>query len=287
MKNRHCVILQGLPGSGKSTWARQQIDTYPGRYKRISKDDLRSMLDNGKWSKANEKFILCVRDSLILSALNEGYHPIVDDTNLHPKHIETIKELVKGIAIIEIQDFTHVSLEECIERDRKRPNYVGEQVIRHMHRDFLQTTPIPPIYNSALPNALIVDMDGTLALFDRKAASAYSRDFTKDDLNRAVYTLLHRYANDTTIFILSGRQEKDREATTQWLKTNIVPYDYLYMRQTDDKRSDYIVKQELYNQYIKDRCNIIAVIDDRLQVCRLWHELGLPLFRVGDPDADY
>lgn len=281
------TILRGLPGSGKSTWAKQQVDANPGKYKIISKDNMRAMFDNSKYSKGNENFVLKARDALILLALQEGYHVLVDDTNLHPKHIETIKELVKGLAVVEIQDFTHVSLEECIERDRKRPNYVGEQVIRRMHRDFLQPTPIAPIYNSALPNALIVDMDGTLALFDRKAVSAYSRDFTKDDLNRAVYTLLHRYANDTTIFILSGRQEKDREATTQWLKTNNVPYDYLYMRQTDDKRSDYIVKQELYNKYIKDQCNIIAAIDDRLSVCRLWHELGLPLFRVGDPDADY
>lgn len=284
---KRVIVLKGLPSSGKSTWAKQQVDANPGKYKIISKDNMRAMFDNGKFSKGNENFVLKARDALILLALQEGYCPLIDDTNLHPKHIETIKELVKGIAIIEIQDFTHVSLEECIERDRKRPNYVGEQVIRRMYRDFLQTTPISPIYNSALPNALIVDMDGTLALFDRKAVSAYSRDFTKDDLNRAVYTLLHRYTNDTTIFILSGRQEKDREATTQWLKTNIVPYDYLYMRQTDDKRSDYIVKQELYNQHIKGLCNVIAVIDDRLQVCRLWHELGLPLFRVGDPDADY
>lgn len=281
------IVTKGLPCAGKSTWAKQQVDANPGKYKIISKDNMRAMFDNSKYSKGNENFVLKARDALILLALQEGYHVLVDDTNLHPKHIETIKELVKGLAVVEIQDFTHVSLEECIERDRKRPNYVGEQVIRRMHRDFLQPTPIAPIYNSALPNALIVDMDGTLALFDRKAVSAYSRDFTKDDLNRAVYTLLHRYANDTTIFILSGRQEKDREATTQWLKTNNVPYDYLYMRQTDDKRSDYIVKQELYNKYIKDQCNIIAAIDDRLSVCRLWHELGLPLFRVGDPDADY
>lgn len=28
-------------------------------------------------------------------------------------------------------------------------------------------------------------------------------------------------------------------------------------------------------------------LDDRLRVCRMWHSLGLPVFRVGDPDADF
>lgn len=279
------IVMRGLPASGKSTWCKDQIDKNPGKYKRISKDDLRAMLDNSRWSKANEKFILKTRDALIFLALQEGYHVLVDDTNLHSKHIETIKELVKGLAVVEIKDFTHVSLEECIERDRKRPNYVGEQVIRRMYRDFLQTTPIPPIYNYKLPNALLCDIDGTLALFDRKAVSAYSRDFTKDTLNRAVSILLHR-AN-MTVILLTGRQEKDREQTELWLKMHDVPYEHLYMRQTDDKRSDYIVKRELYDNHIKDNYNILMVFDDRLQVCRLWYELGLPLFRVGDPDADF
>ena len=279
------TLTRGLPASGKSTWCKEQIDKNPGKHKRVSKDDLRLMMDNSRWSKANEKFILQTRDALILLALQEGYHVLVDDTNLYNKHIETIKELVKGIAIVEIQDFTHVSLEECIARDKKRPNYVGEQVIRRMHRDFLQTPPIPPIYDHKLPNALLCDIDGTLALFDRKAVSAYSRDFTKDTLNRAVSLLLHR-AN-MTVLLLTGRQEKDREQTEFWLKMHDVPYEHLYMRQTDDKRSDYIVKRELYDKYIKDNYNILMVFDDRLQVCRLWYELGLPLFRFGDPDADF
>jgi len=281
------VILRGLPASGKSTWAKEQVDTNPGKYKRISKDDLRVAFDNGKYSKGNENFVLKARDALILLALQEGYHPIIDDTNLHNKHIDTIRELIKGIATVEIQDFTDVPLEECIARDKKRANYVGEQVIRRMHRDFLRPEPVRPIYNSDLPNAIIVDLDGTLAFFDRKLVNAYDRDFTKDELNRSVYTLLHRYSADTTIYLVSGRQEKSREATTTWLANHAIPYDFLYMRQTDDIRNDYTIKQDIYNKYIKYRCNIIAVFDDRLSVCRLWYELGLPLFRVGNPDADF
>ena len=44
------TLTKGLPGSGKSTWAKQIIDENPSFFKRINKDDLRAMLDNGKFS---------------------------------------------------------------------------------------------------------------------------------------------------------------------------------------------------------------------------------------------
>jgi predicted kinase len=111
-----------------------------GSLKRISKDDLRAMLDGGKWSGANEKFILTARDQLILAALEAGYSLVIDDTNLAPKHQIHIQELVGGKAEVVIQDFTDVPLETCLERDRERPNSVGERVIRRMYRDYLVPT---------------------------------------------------------------------------------------------------------------------------------------------------
>ena len=36
------IITKGLPGSGKSTWAKKLIDKNPNQYKRINKDDLTS-----------------------------------------------------------------------------------------------------------------------------------------------------------------------------------------------------------------------------------------------------
>ena len=55
------LVLIGLPASGKSTWAHDFIERNPN-WIRINKDDLRSMLHNGVWSKGNENKVLNIRD---------------------------------------------------------------------------------------------------------------------------------------------------------------------------------------------------------------------------------
>ena len=65
------IITKGLPGSGKSTWAKKLIDKNPNQYKRINKDDLRAMLDNSKHSKDAEKFVLKIRNQIMLMALSK------------------------------------------------------------------------------------------------------------------------------------------------------------------------------------------------------------------------
>jgi hypothetical protein len=54
-----------------------------------------------------------------------------------------------------------------------------------------------------------------------------------------------------------------------------------------DYRPDYIVKEEIYRRDIEPLYDVKFAIDDRLQVCRMWHSIGIPVFRVGDPDADF
>lgn len=66
----------GLPASGKSTWARAKMAEHPGSYKRVNKDEIRAMIDDGKWSRDNEKFVLGVRDYVVAAALNAGKHVI-------------------------------------------------------------------------------------------------------------------------------------------------------------------------------------------------------------------
>ena len=79
-------MTKGLPGSGKTTWAMEMVKNNTGSIKRINKDDLRSMLDGGKYSPKNEKIILDTRDLLLTEYLVRGFSVIIDDTNLAPEH---------------------------------------------------------------------------------------------------------------------------------------------------------------------------------------------------------
>ncbi|WP_434685961.1 AAA family ATPase [Pseudanabaena minima] len=268
----------GLPASGKSTWAKAKVDKSPNAIKRVNKDELRAMLDNSYHSKGNEKFVLNMQDLIIKSALEEGKHVIVDNTHLAPKHEARIRELIKGLAVLEIVDFRHVPLETCIERDLKRFNSVGEKVIRDMYNQFIAPPRKPqPAYNPDLPDAIICDLDGTIALIgDRSPYDGASCE--KDLVNEPVRSILQ--TSGKAIVFVSGREDKYKPQTLAWLEKHGIEFESLYMRKSGDMRKDSIVKKEIYDQFILDKYNVAFVLDDRDQVVRVWRDLGLTCLQV-------
>ena len=278
-------MTRGLPASGKSTAARSLLASYgPGHAHRVSKDDLRAMLDDGKWSRDNEKFVLSVRDHIVASTLDSGCHVIVDDTNLAPKHEARLRQLAKEHdAKFEVLDFSHVSVDVCIERDRKRPNYVGERVIKDMYEQFLMPKVDPPARDPNLPPCVIVDVDGTVALMNGRSPFEWDKvgtDTPRENVLRLVRSGFHNWAE---IIFMSGRDEGCRQVTKEWLDYNYTDDYCLYMRPAGDMRKDAIVKRELYEKHIAGKFNVEAIFDDRPAVIRMWRELGFTdrIFDVG------
>ena len=278
------ILTQGLPGSGKTTYARQHQQEHPDTV-RVNKDELRNTLHNGVWSHGKEKFILKIRDMIIINALSDGHDVIVDDTNFAKKHIYRIQELaLEYEAQVEVKSFMDVPIEECIKNDLKRPNSVGEQVIRKMYQQYLQPK---EKYNPdpELPEAIVFDVDGTLALFGDN--NPYDRDFLQDNLNEPV-ALMFSYLRDYyKIIFVSGRSDKFRKDTVTWLRQNLDMLkkdveDNLYMRKEGDKRKDVIVKGEIFEQYIKDKYRIKLILDDRNQMVEYWRSKGIPCFQVAE-----
>jgi len=230
------IITRGLPGSGKTTWAKKIMKDSPNSFKRVNKDELRAMLDDGKFSRDAEKFIVDARDALILAAIRKGKHVIVDDTNLASKHIDRITQLVKGEAKVEIQDFTDVTVAVCIERDLSRVASVGSKVIKQMYNQFLMGDVKKVEYVSGLPDVVICDLDGTLSLMNGR--DPYDASTCENDLlNPVVAALL---IGKDVIFV-SGREEKFRDKTIQFLKKYQVRGKAIFMRETGDFRKDFIV----------------------------------------------
>lgn len=285
-------ILKGLPASGKSTWSKKTIAENPNAYKRINKDDLRAMLDNNHWSKGNEKYVVRVRDLLILEALKDGKHVISDDTNLHPKHEVRIRELVKKYSKdtgeqvkVEVK-FFEVSVEECIKRDLGRQRSVGERVIRSMHKAFIAKEELgikTMVQDPLLKKAIICDLDGTLAILKRNPYDAINCE--KDELNIPVANIVKNHAKlGYKIILVSGRTDDSMPHTKRWLEKHEVPYEALLMRKTGDKRKDSEIKLEIFDQHIKNKWFIEFVLDDRNQVVNMWRDMGLTCCQVAPGD---
>lgn len=278
-------MTKGLPAAGKSQWAKEQVRTAGAI--RVNKDDLRAMLFNGHVGGKMEGLVLNARDHLIVSSLALGKNVICDDTNLNPKHETHLRQLAKAQkASFVLQSFLDVPLEECLERDKKRANWVGESVIMEMFYQYVQPMAQAPEHDILLNNCIICDIDGTVA--EMGGRSPYEWDKVGTDTPRqAVIDVVKNYWEHTAtkLMFLSGRDSVCREATAAWLCKAFHPHTFsfdspysaakLFMRPQGDMRKDCIVKRELYEQHIKGKYNVVAVFDDRPQVIRLWKELGL------------
>lgn len=138
-----------------------------------------------------------------------------------------------------------------------------------------------------LPKAIICDLDGTLALIEHR--SPYDASTAeKDILNNPIANILHVYSHQTEfsidIILLSGRDEKYRSQTAQWLKKHGIIYKELYLRPDDDKRKDTIYKKEVYDRYIKNKYDVLFVLEDRTQVVEMWRNEGLICLQVAPGD---
>jgi predicted kinase len=284
---RKVILMKGLPGSGKSTLAKKMMSDYPDCYKKINRDGLRAMFDEGKTSKKSEHFIRKIRDLLIVESLKEGKNVIVDDTNLSETNLQRITQVVSDynhqfhqsvkIEVLEVK----TDIEVCIARDALRPNPVGEKVIRHMQQQFFKDKPDYAIQNAALPPAILCDLDGTLALMNgRNPFNASTCD--ADDLNQPVANVLKNYAQlGYKIVLVTGREEQFKAPTLRFLAKHNVNFDALFMRRTHDNRKDALVKAEIYHRFIKNNYYVEFVLDDRNQVVDMWrNELKLPCFQV-------
>lgn len=282
------LMLQGLSGSGKSTYAKELVATGKGEWKRINKDLLRLMLDEGKWSRNREKSIISARNALASELLSNSYNVIIDDTNFAPIHEKVLRE----IAISHNADF-HIKLidtdlETCLERNRQRPQLeqVPERVILEMYKKYIPK----PSWQSGSIDCIIVDIDGTVADFTGIRGAYDQEKCDQDKPVTPIIELVHRYkiggSDSFKVVFMSGRHgtETIRRKTKIWLQNNFPGMEFeLFMRKEGDNRSDCIVKLELFMENIANIYNPHFVVDDRPKVTRMFrHTLGLTVLQVND-----
>lgn len=140
------TIVRGVPGCGKSTWAKAQVALDPEHTVRVNKDDLRGMAHDGtfiapdKGKGGTEAAINLMRNTLIGSLLREGYNVITDDTNLPETTVKYLSHIgYRNGADVEIHDMTDVDLNLCLTRNRLRTGRarVPDEVIIGMYNKYI------------------------------------------------------------------------------------------------------------------------------------------------------
>lgn len=299
------TCTQGLPGSGKTTWAKEFLGF--GTVVRVNRDDLRRNnfgLD-GVLSHDEENLITQMQRDLAGRALRAGKCVIVDDTHLRPKYLRDWNLFaVQHGALFEVVQFP-VDVEECIARDSHRERRVGEAVIRGMaakympNGQFLPYTPfteLPSVvreepgwervtFDPSLPSTILVDIDGTMTQGPHERKPFEWHKVGQDLPRRAVVNLVNRLLRDGyMVTFMSGRDEVCRYETEVWLEKHLYNVHrgqwVLHMRAVGDNRKDDIVKYELFNRYIRGYQNVKFVLDDRDQVVRMWRAMGLTCLQV-------
>lgn len=294
------VVFRGLPGSGKTTLAQQWVAEDRERRARVNRDDLRAMLHQGYVSGDVERAVAKARDALIRALLRRGFDVASDDTNLPSRVVRDLRRIaVTEGAEFEVRDLTDVEVDVCIERDAARDRTVGEQVIRDMYMRFVKGKPFPlPIADEpedakvrpyvpdlSLPPAVIVDVDGTVALMSGRSPYDESRVHEDRPNVPVVDTVKALRDSGMEIVFMSARTEGCWDATFDWLYEHVGPeFRGPFMRKIGDMRKDSVVKAELFDEEVRDYFNVRLVLDDRDQVVSLWRSLGLPCFQVADGD---
>lgn len=293
------LITRGLPASGKTTFARSLQPSVV----RVNRDDLRRMLHGTRlFTQWAESQVTTAQRAQVEALLRARLDVIVDDTNLRARTVRDWAELAARFrASFEVHDFTDVPLEECLRRDaaRSEEDRVGEDAIRRLHERYLAgrelPLPVPAVPHGGpatvyepppeAPKIVLVDIDGTVALLGDRSPYDMTR-VDRDRPNRAVIEAVRAmHGAGYQIVYCSGRDASARAATEAWLERHVgVPYLALHMRAIGDSRKDSVIKREIFEREIRDRYEVVGVFDDRMQVVRMWRNLGLTVFQVAEGD---
>lgn len=293
------ILVLGIQGSGKTFYSKKWVEEDPEHRVRLNYDDIRNML--GKyWVPSREDVVKTIFNSGLNYSMFVGKDIIIDNfSNLNPKHQKEYENLVKDFNENPENKFNGKSyeiekvlldtpIEVCIERDKMRPNPIGEKVIKQCWKQYrnyiIQQSVIKmldkrAIQNPTLNHAIIVDMDATLC-FNTSGRPFYgdgaAEGMESDAPNDAVVDLVANYGElGYKIIIITGREESCRDATNTWCEDIGIFPDYIFMRPNGDYTPGEELKKRLYEENVKDKFYIEFVIDDSSKCVKMWRDLGL------------
>lgn len=291
------ILCQGIQGSGKSTWAKAWAKEDPEHRVRLNYDDLRNMMGE-YWVPSREKMLKNIEHAFLSKAIISGYDIVIDNMNLNPKTIAYYEEWAKQYNYEIEKILFDTPVEECIRRDKERPNPIGEVVIKrtwNTYRNYIIQESIKKMkdkemkQNPNLPHCILVDMDATLFL-NTNGRPFYGddlepTDILKDEPIPATITLVKAYqATGNLVIGLSGREDKPqiRACTIKQCEQVGITLDGLILRPIGSRKRGEVSKKELFEENIKDKYFVDFVLDDSTKVVKMYRDLGLTCLQPND-----
>lgn len=129
------------------------------------------------------------------------------------------------------------------------------------------------------------DKDGTKFRPDWKSFNEAMKDDRANDwcvelIEKMSFSCCSR---EICVIFVTGREDKYREVTLRQINKWVCIYELpseevlieVFMRPSGDYRSDVDIKREIYDNYIKDKYDVLFAIDDRKKIVDLWRSLGI------------
>lgn len=149
-----------------------------------------------------------------------------------------------------------------------------------------------------MKKTVIFDLDGTLALIDKRRALAAKangkinwktffdpENIQLDEPNVPVIEMAKMLkAQGHSVVIFSGRDSISRTETIAWLKQFGVPFDVLKMRPEGSFTPDDVLKQNWLDQLFPVKSDVLCIFDDRDKVVKMWRSNGITCFQVAPGD---
>lgn len=292
------TVTVGVPGSGKTTWAKAQNQPI------VSRDDIREELTGAVGKRVltedGERKVTKVQRERVKELLRAGEDVIVADTNLSYKAQKQWVDLaIQMGAGIKFEVF-EVPLDVALERNDKREPHdrVPEHVIRSMFdRNFSEDGTLKrdlPSHEGAVAHefvpyvpgtreAISVDLDGTLAHNVTSRPWFEPSRYGEDAVDKSIKELIALYRDaGHEVIILTAREGTNRGIlnTALWLDKHGIKFDEIFFRQEGDQRDDGVVKSEIIDKQISHKYDIKFHLDDRDRVVQALRRKNYPVWQV-------
>ena len=143
------ILLCGIPGSGKTTWAKNYISKNPD-FVHLSSDAIRAELYGDENIQGNPVEVFTLMQKKAVESLNAGYNVVYDATSMTRKDRAGIISMCPKFTHIQC-NIIWAPIETCIERDTTRERTVGKEVIDRMLKRFQM-----PYYDEGIDEISIV-----------------------------------------------------------------------------------------------------------------------------------